>query len=121
MNAQEWIDKYRVEHSDGSLDMFGTVDRVGIPLASVDEKYESDPIVTKAYIKGVHIDADEAIRIHISPRNEEDQARFSLGHELGHFFLFQQGYTHDDSVLNPSAEQFCDFFGRELALPSGYL
>lgn len=121
LNAKRWIERYRVEHSDGSLDMIGSAERVGIPLASPDEEYTSDAIVTKAYITGVSVDVDEPIRIHISPRNMEEMARMSLGHEFGHFFLFQQGYLHDDSGLKLWAEKFCDVFGRECALPSEYL
>ena len=122
LNAKRWIDRYRAEHSDGSLDMLGTVEKVGIPLASLGEEYASDAIITKAYITGVSTpEIDEPIRIHISPHNMEERARMSLGHELGHFFLFQQGYLHDNTDLKSWAEQFCEVFGRECALPSGYL
>ncbi len=121
LNAKRWIERHRVEDSDGSINMMGSAEKVGIPLASPDEEYAPDPIVTKAYITGVSADVDEPIRIHISPRNMEEMARMSLGHEFGHFFLYQQGYLHDDSDLKPWAEQFCDVFGREFALPSDYL
>lgn len=121
LNAQKWINTYRVEAEDGSLDMFGTATKLGIPLAPFDDQYESDPVLTKAYITGVSTDVEEPIGIYISPRNIEEEARISLGHELGHFFLFQQGYLHDDSNSKLSAEYFCDMFAREMALPSGYL
>lgn len=119
--AQEWIDKYRVEHSDGAVDMFGTVGKIGIPLAPFDEPYEADPIITKAYVTGVSTDAEEPIRIHISPLNMDDKARYSFGHELGHFFLYQQGYLHDDPDTKLNAERFCDAFGQEVALPLRYM
>ncbi len=121
LDARLWIERYRVEYGDGSVDMFGTIEKVGIPLASPDEEYAFDPIIIKAYTSGVSVDANEPIRIHISPRHMDDEARLSLGHELGHFFLFQHGYLHDDSDLKPVVEQFCDVFGREFALPVEYL
>lgn len=121
LDAQEWIDKFRVEAKDGSLDMLGTAAKLGIPLAPFDAHYKSDPITTKAYITGVSTDVEEPIGISISPLHIDEEARNSLGHELGHYFLFQQGYLHDDSYSKLSAEYFCDVFGREMALPSGYL
>ena len=101
-----------------------TLDKVGIPLA-LPEEYDQCNVTSKAYITGVNGDVDDfvdiPIKIHQNTSNLADEAGVSIGHELGHFFLFQQGYLHDDSHLKFFAEQLCELFGQELTLPVEYL
>lgn len=113
LNAQHWIDNFRVE-TDGWLDIAATAETVGVSVA-----YEmpDDNKTSQGCTRGLHKGGeDDSVTVHISPFWAENDQKVTFGHELGHIFLVTAAGIEDDQSSD-RVEQFCDFFGRQMALP----
>lgn len=117
-NAKEWIDRFRVERPDGSIDVEATYERVGLTLLP-DETFPSDDESSRAFITGLDEDPLSPIRVHINPEPiaGDFERTVSAGHELGHYFLFTLGMGLDKAGYGSKEELFCELFGKNFALP----
>lgn len=120
--AQEWIDKHRIENN-GRLDIASTSKSVGIPV-TFDEpvKFDGSKIEfngSSGMIVGL-LEKDVSqvpLGIHINPEDGAEKSKLIFGHELGHWFLEKETPMIHPEVRDSTIEQFCEFFGRQIALP----
>lgn len=115
--AGEWIRDFRIE-SNGRLDMEATAANIGVPLFHEMPIFQGERVIADGIIIGLSTDFEYAqLRIHVNPRLEPPKRLLTFGHEVGHLFLDQvAGYKHK-AGRDEVAEQFCEFFGREMVLP----
>lgn len=110
-NAQQYIDKYAVYDEDGRLNIDLTSSKLGIP-------YNFN--ISNAFIHGeiTGLPGHGTImspEIHLNPEKPFHSVTF--GHEIGHYFwrvieeVPSAGYDRLE-------ENFCNYFGRRMALPN---
>jgi hypothetical protein len=109
--AQEFIDKWTVYDDDGRLNMDLTSIKIGIPY-----NFNMDSFIAQGEIVGLHVSGDtsQPIEIHLDSERQLYQATY--GHEIGHYFLRAiKGFN--ERGWNRNEENFCDYFGRRMAMP----
>lgn len=110
LHASEWILANRVI-KDGVLDFEATAEQLKIPL-----KHEAQFSAIKASISGLTDINEEPIEITIGQMTRPREVSLSFGHELGHYFLWMSQLSD-----YPNEEEFCEYFGRQMALYSADL
>ncbi len=112
--AQSYIDTFAVYDDDGRLNLDLTSERIGIPYTM---GMHDETLFAHGQIVGLNGDANkEEIRIHLNPEQNFHQVTF--GHEVGHFF-WKEIMGFNDGLR--TEENFCEYFGRRMALPPRYL
>lgn len=113
-NCAEWIAAFR-QPPTGQLDVDATAEIVGTPLVRESTFYNGG---ASAFITGLGKDYGKVDpHVHLDNVGRIGLERTSFGHELGHLFLASAAGLTDDGIRPRSEEEFCDYFGRQFALP----
>lgn len=110
-NAQQYIDRYAVYDDEGRLNIDLTSSKVGIPY-----NFNISNTLFHGEITGLpgH-DIITSPEIHLNP--EKPLHSVTFGHEIGHYFWrVEEGVP--SAGYNKVEEDFCNYFGRRMALPN---
>lgn len=114
MNAQHWIDIFRVETA-GRLDIAATAAKVGVPvLYEMPGSKNGRFTIVQGCVEG--LSGDKPVAVHLNPTLSRQDYQVTFGHELGHIFI----ETAAGIVVKQrrdDVERLCDFIGRQMALP----
>lgn len=111
--ARRWITLFR-SPSRGKLDIQATADNMGVPVT-----LDLDEMSPHGITKGL-FQEDGELTIQLRPDLRDGEKRLTMGHEMGHIFLWRAlGYVSNE--FSATEENFCEEFGREVALPVGEL
>lgn len=112
--AQFFIDTRTVYTPEGRLDLDLTSQSMGIPY-----NYNMKDNVARAEIIGLHPNPNnDLLEIHLRAGSESQT--ISFGHEIGHFF-WRAVLGWGTESYDREEEDFCDYFGRRMALPLKFL
>lgn len=118
MNAQEWIDAFKVEQN-GVLDMDATAQKLGVNLVQempIDE--DGRRVFAQACVVGLGKHrGSKPMTIHLNPDWTKKDESKSFGHEMGHIFLETAAGVVQEGGRDEATERFCEFFGLQVALP----
>jgi hypothetical protein len=120
--VEEWIDRYRVPY-DGPLDLKATAARIGFEL-EVGPWYwrDGEPMMSQ----GCYIWTPEGRRILINTWRPHLEWTVTFGHEVAHDYLqhvlrMPKGMIPAEYPAKEPYEQFCEWFGYAMALPTRWL
>jgi len=115
-NAQQWIDSFAV-YVDGKIDIVATAAKTGVPVNFNFSKFEGNGNAA-AGLTGYA--EDHSFEIHLSDYGLwKKEWNTSFGHELGHLFIISA--LNLGRMTTNKEEQFCDYFGLQVAVPSSEL
>ncbi|CAN5186665.1 hypothetical protein BH09PAT3_BH09PAT3_3850 [soil metagenome] len=113
MNAQAWIDTFRIEDSAGRFDVEATVAAAGIALRMDGLDRNGKQVLSQGFLSIVE---GKPHTMTINMPMDDGEIGITAGHELGHAFLITaaglKGYH------GRAEEAFCDYFGLQTALPA---
>jgi hypothetical protein len=114
-HAQVWIDSFRAD-VNGKLDIEATAANVGVPvLYEMPIGEDWSPVTVLGCVEGLR--GDGPVTVHLNPERGVDEHTVTFGHELGHIFI-QTAAGIVVERRRDEVERFCDFFGRQMALPT---
>ena len=113
LRAQDFINWHAMYDEDGRLNMDVTSQRLGIPYS-----YNMRHSVIHGETLGMPDTDTDGQPFEFLIRRDGGSIRATYGHEVGHYFwniVAEQARAGDDE------EDFCDYFGRRMALPRRFL
>lgn len=115
--AQGFIDGWAVYDDDGRLNMDLTSEKIGIPY-----DFEINSQFAHGEITGLPGPGrplpEQPVEIHLDRKRRLFQATY--GHEIGHYFM-RAVKAYNVQGWNRLEEDFCDYFGRRMAMPIKHL
>ncbi len=114
LNAQRFIDEVGVWKDEGELDIHATAKNVGVPV-----KYdESLMFRAKGTLGGYGPFKGKSERLlSLQPKLGRDET-VTFAHEIGHLFLGEVVPNNQRlDIPGRVEEEFCDYFGRAMAMP----
>ncbi len=107
--AQEYIEKVSIYKESGSLDIDASSQRLGIPIII------NKNLLGHGKITGLTPeDYGLPLEIHLNPTH--DSMPLTFGHEVAHFY-WSKGLSNQYVEYEQYKEDFCDYFGAQMAMP----